>query len=503
MADATEFTPYTSVAGLFGVLPTWMTEWDAQRITAYQVYEQIYWNAPETFKLMQRGSEADPIYVPAGRIVVDATDRYTANGFGYAVDPQFGSTTEQATAALAFKQLFDRERFLSKFHSAKKYGLIRGDWAFHIVADEEKPEGSRISIYSVDPAAMFYVPHPDDLERVQAVHLIEEFVEGDKTLIKRQTYSKGPDPYDPSLDDGKIWSSLTIQEVAKWDDPTANPVRVEVPAYALPDIITALPVYHIRNMEEAGNLWGSSELRGHERLMAALNQSITDEELSLALDGLGMYATNSGPPTDDDGNEVNWLLGPGRVVELSGDAGGDNQVFFNRISGVSSVQPYQDHMKSLMDFLREGSSTPAVASGMVDVTIAESGVALALRLSPMLSKTEIKDIAIRDTMVQMFWDLKNWLAAYEGINTGMALVAPVFGSKLPINVQEEVDRVLSMVTAKIASPDWARAQLAKYGYTFAADEDAKIAAAVASTAAAADPFAGRAASELDATDQGA
>ncbi len=501
MADATDFTPYSTARSMMGVLPTWMDEWDAQRITAYQIYEQIYWNVPDTFKLMQRGTNADPIYVPSGRIVVDATDRYTAAGFGYTADPAFGSTSEQTTASLAFKALFDRERFLSKFAANKKAGLIRGDWAFHVTADPEKAEGRRISIYTVDPAAIFYVEHPDDLEKIQGVHLIEQYMEGDKTLIRRQTYSKGPDPYDPDSDDGKIWSSLTIHEIDKWRDPLADPVKVEVPAYALDPLITALPVYHIRNMEEGGSLWGSSELRGHERLMGALNQAISDEELSLALDGLGMYATNSGPPKLN-GVETNWILGPGRVVELSGDGGGDGKVFFERVNGIASVEPYTDHIKTLMDFLREGSSTPTVASGAVDVTVAESGVALALRMSPMLSKTEVKDIGIRDFGVQFFYDLKAWLQAYEGINTGAALMAPVFGKKLPINIEEEVARVIKLVKAKIASPAWARAELAQYGYEFGSDEDALIAEATSKVAAASDPFGARVEEEIT-TEEGA
>ena len=501
MPEATDFTPYSTARNLMGVLPTWMSEWDAQRITAYQIYEQIYWNVSDTFKLLQRGTNNQPIYVPAGRIVIDTTDRYTATGFGYMPDPAFGSTSDQANAALAFKQLFDRERFLSKFAYNKKAGLMRGDWAFHIVADPLKPEGKRISIYTVDPAAIFYVEHPTDLEKVQGVHLIEQYVEGDKTYIKRQTYSKGPNPYDPEADDGKIWSSLTIQDIEKWNDPDGDPVRVEVKPYPLPDIITALPVYHIRNQEESGSLWGSSELRGHERLLAALNQAISDEELSLALDGLGMYATNSGPP-QVNGQDSNWILGPGRVVELNGRGGGEDKVFFERVDGIGSVEPYTDHIKTIMDFLREGSSTPQIASGAVDVSVAESGIALTLRMSPMLSKTEVKDIGIRDVMVQMFYDLKAWLQAYEGVNTGEALVAPVFGQKLPVNVEEEVGRILKMVEAKVASPQWARTELAKYGYEFAADEDALIAAATASVAAAADPFAARAAEEETATRQG-
>lgn len=499
MAEAIDvFTPYSTARSLMGVLPTWMDEYDAQRITSYQIYEQIYWNVPDTFKLLARGSENKPIYVPAGRVIVDATDRYTAAGFGYAVDPQFGTTGDQQTAALAFKALFDRERFLSKFHANKKFGLIRGDWAFHIMADPLKPEGKRISVYTVDPAAIFHVYHPDDVERITGIHIIEQFTDGDKALIKRQTYSKGPDPYDPDADDGKIWSSMTIHEVDKWQDPTANPVRVEVPAFPLPDLITAFPVYQIRNNEEPGNPWGSSELRGFERIMAAVNQAVSDEELALALEGLGMYATNAGPPTDDDGNEVNWLLGPGRVVELEGDASGDGKVFFERVDGIGSVAPYQDHLSFLIDMLHEGSSTPRIATGQVDVSVAESGVALALQMSPMLSKTEVKDISIRDAMVQMFWDLKAWMQEYEGINCGEAIMAPIFGPKLPVNIEEEVNRVVKIVQAGLASPDWGRTELTKLGYQFAADEATKVAASQAAAAAAADPFGARAAGEVGA-----
>ena len=59
MADAVDFTPYSTARNLMGVLPTWMSEWDAQRITAYQIYEQIYWNVPDTFKLLQRADKTE------------------------------------------------------------------------------------------------------------------------------------------------------------------------------------------------------------------------------------------------------------------------------------------------------------------------------------------------------------------------------------------------------------------------------------------------------------
>lgn len=493
MAEVGPYTPYSTARPLMPALDTWVSEYDAMRIASYMLYERIYWNVPETFELSRRGSSSLPIYVPNGRVICDAANRYTAAGFGYAADPAFGSESEQATAAAAFKFLFDRERFLSKFHSNKLFGIIRGDWAFHVVADPNRPEGKRISIYNVDPASLFLIPHPDDVERIMGVHLIETVEQDDKTYIKRQTYSKGPDPYDPDADDGRIYSGLSVVEMEGWDTPNAVRLEEIVPHEALPDLITAIPVYQIRNQEEPNNPWGSSELRGMERIISAVNQAISDEELALALEGLGLYATNSGPPTDEDGEESDWILGPGRVVEVEGNK---DEVFFDRVDGVGSVKPYIDHLKFLTDSIREGSATPVIATGQVDVKVAESGVALALQMSPILSKCDLKDISIRDTSVQMFYDLKFWLQEYEGINTGEALVAPVFGPKLPVNVEKEVERVVKIVEAGLASPDWGRVELAKYGYQFAADEGDKVIAAQAATAAAADPFAARVDEEM-------
>jgi hypothetical protein len=494
-----ELTPYSTARSLMGTLPTWMDDLDAQRIMAYQVYEQIYKNVPETFMLTQRGTDQSPIYIPNGRIIVDTTDRYTATGFGYTTDPAFGSTAEQQTALLAFKALFDRERFLSKFAANKKFGLIRGDWFFHIVADPNRLPGKRISIYTVDPAAVFYVPHPDDLERNMGVHIIEMFEESGEQMIKRQTYSKGPDPYDPETDDGKIWSSLTIHSMDDWQDPAKSPVRTIIEPYPLDPLITAFPVYHIKNSEEPGNPWGVSELMGLERVMGAVNQAISDEELALALEGLGMYATNSGPPTDEEGNETNWILGPGRVVEVAG--ADEKSTWFKRVGGIGSVVPYQDHLKFLTQALREGSGTPNIAIGQVEVTVAESGVALALQMAPMLGKAEVKDINIRDVSIQMFYDLKAWLQVYEAINTGLALVVPQFGPKLPVNVEQEVDRILKMVEAKIMSLETARVKLTALGYQFAANEGDLVVEEAASVAVASDPFAVRATGETGAPTQ--
>jgi hypothetical protein len=95
----------------------------------------------------------------------------------------------------------------------------------------------------------------------------------------------------------------------------------------------------------------------------------------------------------------------------------------------------------------------------------------------------------------MFFDLKGWLAAYEGVNTGTSLVEPVFGAKVPTNKPQEIQNILSIVE-EFGLVDWGLRELAKLGYVFTADD---LAAAVANQATKnVDPFAARAATETGA-----
>ena len=68
---------------------------------------------------------------------------------------------------------------------------------------------------------------------------------------------------------------------------TVDPTTVLLPPTELPAAITAFPVYHVRNRTEPLNPWGSSELRGLERILAGLTQAVSDEDMALALEGLG------------------------------------------------------------------------------------------------------------------------------------------------------------------------------------------------------------------------
>jgi hypothetical protein len=300
----------------------------------------------------------------------------------------------------------------------------------------------------------------DDLDKLVKVHLAEQFsYPGDsKVYVKRLTYER--------LDSGAIQSSEGIFDVKDWWNLT-TPVQVTLPPTVLPAQITAFPVYPIKNFEEPGNPFGSSELRGLEVLSASINQAVSDEDLALALAGLGVYATDGQGPVDEDGNETDWIISPGRVIE--------NALNFKRVDGITSVQPSQDHINMLLGFMKEASGTPDAAIGKIDVQVAESGIALTLQLAPMLAKAGEKDQEIIDVHTQMFFDLKFWFLAYEGVDFTVADIVPVLGDKLPVNVAGEVELVVNMVAAKLMSAQTGRERLAKVGIKFASNEATIIA----------------------------
>jgi hypothetical protein len=369
---ATTFTPYTTAADLFGPKPQWVPMvLDQERLLSYMLYEQIYWNVPDVFKVSLRGSNTLPVYVPSGRTIVDTTHRFTAVGFGVTTrDRTSGAsdTTDAVAARMALQDLMRRERFKSKFNANKRYCIMRGDAVWHITADPTKPLGSRLTITALDPGMYFPVTDENDVDRIVGVHLVEHIETADGPRIRRLTYMK--------TENGQIEVSEGLFEVDVWGKPDATPRSVIRAAELLPPSITALPVYHFKNFEEPGNPFGSSELRGLERLMSAVNQTMSDEDLALALQGIGMYATDGSKPTDKQGNEVPWQLGPGRVVHTDGS-------FFNRVPGVSGLSDsYGTHYDRLWEAIKQASGTPDIAIGRVDVSVAESGIALALQLGP-------------------------------------------------------------------------------------------------------------------------
>lgn len=434
-------TPYDSAKRLIppGNLPTWLNDYDAARYASYGLYEDIYWTNPATFKLQQRGAEENPIYVPSGRIIVNTMDRYVGKGFKVIIDPDFGTPAEQAAALTVITDFVKRERLRSAFAMNKLYGIMRGDWFWYITGNPNKAPGSRLSLRPLDPRMVFPINPKTDVDRIIGYDIVEQTVEGDTTYISRTRYLKPEHEDHPQSGqmDAPISYQVDLLEVENWETEPKI-ARTVTPAVLMPAEITKLPLYHHKNMEEPGNPFGSSEMRGLERLMAGVNQSITDEELTLALHGLGMYKSDKGKPQDANGNPTAWNLGPGKVVHDGS---------FDRIPGVTTVTPYLDHVKYLEDRMHRVNGASDVAQGVVDVSVAESGVALALRMGPILDAASSKDLGIQEVWDNLLFDLMGWFKAYESFDFGAARAICTFGQKLPRNVQEEFDRLFQMVSA--------------------------------------------------------
>lgn len=497
----TDLTPYSTIQPFFGPLQTWLTAEDAMRIQAYQLYEGMYDNVPDTFKLVQRGSDANPIYIPSAKTLIEAKNRFLCKRWNYAMDPKLGTDGDRATLDSMLTTIFRREQVYAKFATQKRYGLIRGDAVWHIVADENKDPGKRISVYEVDPAAYFPIEDPWNPEKILGVHLVEPVVvdaTSGKTVIKRQTYRK--------TDAGTISYELSWWELGGWDDRMDSGQTLkkatEIPegdanrpvAFELDSQITAIPVYHIKNSRTPGASFGSSELKGLERIIQGINQAISDEELSLVLEGLGLYKTTSGPPVDENEQETEWHIGPGWVLEIDPDSE------FDRVNGVGSVTPMQDHLKYLESKMRESSGVPDIAIGNVDVQTAESGIALAFKMAPIVTGNEEKEQEILSVMDHMLYDLGTmWLPVYEGLPVVPAQAVSVVDDPLPVNraaVIAELVQLLS-TTPPVITTQYAQQVLTeKLGYEFAGDAFDQVVAEAQAIAQAQDPFGARINNEL-------
>lgn len=459
-----DFTQFSTAVPLISAYPNWIGDkLEQQRIAAYMLYEQLYWNAPEAYKLVARGKEDKPIYIPSAMTIVETMQRYLAPDLSIILDPAFGQPSEQELATQVITDFLRRERFISKFNSNKRYGIIRGDWIFYLQADPNRAPGSRVSIFAIDPASYFPIYQEDNLDVIIGAHVVDTFEENGKTLIKRETWRKATGLGGPS----PITYESAVFKIDEWGGPGLEekaPQKVLQAKITLPSPIDDLPFYHIRHFDEPGTPWGSSELRGIERLLGAINQAISDEDLTLAMEGLGVYATTAGTPQDEDGNDAPWNLGPGRVVELPGGEGLSVGDLMARITGTTTVSPYQDHLKYMHAQLDGSKGMSAVVKGNVDVTQDISGIALRLEMGPILSVVQEKETNVTDVLTNLLFNLPKWYIAYEGgALNGLLNIRwiPKYGDKIPPDYKEEFDELMTLAGAspKIVPASYIRQRL--------------------------------------------
>ena len=476
---ATTIDKYNSVIKTLGIpLPNWVQDEDDQvRVGAYDGYTSMYRNVPTTFQVVMRGAEDRPLYIPSAKRVVEAVNRYLAKGWKWTVASASDNPADQLTVQVALQKLMTREAMEAKFLSYKRNMLLKGDAFWHVMADLSKPAGDRISVKELDPRSCFRIANAVDNDVTDGWYIVTLYwVDQNTQIAQRLEYRKQQvAPGSPVT----IFSQLTFWETNAWDDrfighqplkPVAVPEVYSTDAnlapllagQTLPPSITALPVYHTRNVDFGTEPFGISQIAGIETLIAALNQTASDEDISIALQGLGVFCTDSAPPKDSEGNETDWFISPGVVLEMKKESK------FWRIEGISSVTPMQDHISFLRDAMDNSSGLSAVAVGKVDVAVAQSGIALRLEMAPVLAQNEEKEIELRSVLDVMTHDLVFMWLPLDGTKPAEDItVTNTFSDPIPVDRAATVKEITDLVTAQLMSKAFAIAYLQRtLGYQF-------------------------------------
>lgn len=457
-----DFTPYSTANGLEGFAPPqWYPEEHRDRVGAYVKYDEMYWNDKRQFELRVLDDEY-PIYIPNARTVCDTTAHYLLKGLHIGVEDPEKNKTEQTQ----LEEFFKREMFYSRFHTAKLSGVARGDFALHLTADPNKAPGRRVSLTPIDPSRVIPIYDDDDLDKLLRVHVVDLYYlpeDRSKQRVRKLTYE-----YVTVDGRRRVQREEAIYELEpKWYGPEPKKVEQIIEPGLLDERITTIPVYWFKNLDWQGQEFGSSELRGLESLIRGISQSATDEDTALALEGLGVYATDGGGPVNGKGQEEDWVVGPGRVMEVPSGA------YFRRVEGLGSIKPSQDHIAYLEKRIMSAASLTDVALGQIDVQTAQSGIALAIKFMPTLAKIEQRDTAGLERLTQLFFDWKSWMLVYENISITSDIV-PVIGKKLPDDRKETLNELNNMMDRGIISRKYYRTKLTEMGYTFPDDIEDEI-----------------------------
>jgi hypothetical protein len=170
----------------------------------------------------------------------------------------------------------------------------------------------------------------------------------------------------------------------------------------------------------------------------------------LALNGIGLFVTDSAKPIDAAGNESDWIVAPGTVLQVKPGTK------FERVAGVQSNTPFQEHLGYLGDEIDKSAGLSATAIGNVDASVAASGVALRLDMAPILAQNEEKEVEILGRLDQMLFDLMTWWFPVDGTNVPPGLmITNSFGDPLPVDRSGIIKEVTDLLTAGLMSKAFA------------------------------------------------
>lgn len=460
--------------------PSWLPGEDGQRAAVYDSLESVYWSEDLSYTLRVLVTE-QPIYSPNPRIVVDTISHYLLKGLTVKVeDPDKNKQENQDLC-----DFLDREMFYPRFHTAKHGGCIHGDFCLHMTADPDKPAGKRVSLTSVHPGKVVRKFDDDDGEKITEAWICEPYVDpdnSDQALVRRLHYwyvegaitTKSDDPEEPIPPDLKlaqdglmryVWSEeeILVNDDALWEEEE-EVYQVLMPPEQLPEEINHIPVFWFKNIAMDGQPFGSSDLRGLERLFRGVSQQVTDLNVAMALDGLGQYTTDAPPPANPDGSEGTWTIEPGQVQQVP------NGNFFKRIEGVGSVQPMLDTIGYAENQINQASGVSAVSMGDVPPATANNPMALAVNFMPTLSKIQERDHFGVAKLRHVFWMWTQFREAYEDKAWPEKLkIVVAIGDKLPQDRTARVNELNNMLDRDIISRAYYRQEMSLLGYEFPDD----------------------------------
>ena len=95
--------------------------------------------------------------------------------------------------------------------------------------------------------------------------------------------------------------------------------------------------------------------------------------------------------------------------------------------------------------MQQALGVPDLAIGSVDSSIAESGIALQLKLGPLLAKNKEKELDLLDVADQFIYDLiTGWFVAYEKLYTVGTNYINSFEDALPRNKAKELQDLMTI-----------------------------------------------------------
>jgi hypothetical protein len=497
--------------------PNATSDFDKARLASYRLYEDLYLTNSADYKVVLRGGDNDqqrPIYVPNGEKIVEAKVRFLGKGLSWTIkdttvteDPEADPDAEEVVDpnVTFIEALLDRENWDQKFANLKRWMEIRGDQLLLITGDEAKEDGKRLSLHEIDPSTYYPYESPVEPGKILGVWLVDEYPKpGGKKgemCARVQKYMRTFDEttYIVTPESGITYSS-SLYETGKWDDrpnggletkdikkQSGGGPEVEIET-TLPDGISSLPVYHFRGHPLPNAVFGRSGLAGLESLITAVSQTMTDEDLIMVFGGLGFYATDAGPPRDPAGNIVPWQISPLKMVEH----GKDDKVY--RVNGVASLDPSQVHMQFAQAAMQETKGVPDIAVGIVDAGVAESGIALELKMGAILGAAQEQELELKSVLRQFFYNLlTQWLPAYESIGQddpeGKLTIEIGFIDPKPVNQEKTFNQLMMLWDSGIISAEKLCARLSLLlGFELTVDDFKQATEDKKSMAIAADPF---------------